>query len=294
MKLVMTLTPGADAEVLDAQIAYHLNAGVDLVLTPTAASQDAEEALERYVRDGYVVKAPSAGAALADRAVGEHGGDWVIDAHAGEFWWPRGEGLKDVLIPIPPRYTIVQALARPFVPRHDGSGSFEDRMTVRRPVEHDLDGEEAAETRLLRPVYRGRPGPGRGGQVPLRAWYPIEVFQFPARGEPGVGEEELSRGVAEQTLVVDDRLRDSLRALRGGQGFRLPADGVSALTFRSPDVVDDAAYAVECAAVGEVDLLRLDKHIRELEARIAFLEAQFWPRVLRLLSRLGGGARVRR
>ena len=293
MKLVMTLTPGADAEVLDAQIAYHLNAGVDVVLTRTAASQDAEEALERYVRDGYVVKAPSAGDALADRAVGEHGGDWVIDSHAGEFWWPRGEGLKDVLIPIPPRYTIVQALARPFVSRHDGSGSFEDRMTVRRPVEHDLDGEEA-ETRLLRPIYRGRLGPGRGVQVPLRAWYPIEVFQFPARGEPGVGEEELSRGVAEETLVVDERLRDALRSLRGGQGFRLPADGVSALTFRSPDVVDDAAYAVECAAVGEVDLLRLDRHIRELEARIAFLEARFWPRVLRSLSRLGGAARVRR
>ena len=65
MKLVMTLTPGADAEVLDAQIAYHLNAGVDVVLTAAAASQDAEEALERYVRGGYVVKAPS-GAGLAD------------------------------------------------------------------------------------------------------------------------------------------------------------------------------------------------------------------------------------
>jgi hypothetical protein len=46
--------------------------------------------------------------------------------------------------------------------------------------------------------------------------------------------------------------------------------------------------------VGEFDLLRLDRHIRELEARIAFLEARFWPRVLRSLSRLGGAARVRR
>ena len=289
----MTLTPSADAEVLDAQIAYHLNAGVDVVLTTAAASQDAEEALERHVRGGYVVKTPS-GAGLADQAVGEHAADWVIDSHAGEFWWPRGEGLKDVLIAIPPRYTIVQALARPFVSRHDGAGSFEDRMTVRRPVEQGSDGEQGAETRLLRPIYRGRPGPGRGGQVPLRAWYPVEVFQFPARGEPGVGEEELSRGIAEESLVVDERLRDALRALRGGQGFRLPADGVSALTFRSPDVVDDAAYAVECAAVGEVDLLRLDRHIRELEARIAFLEARFWPRVLRSVSRLGGAARVRR
>jgi hypothetical protein len=287
MKLVMTLTPGADAEVLDAQIAYHLNAGVDVVLTAAAPSQDAEEALERYVRGGYVVKT-SSGAGPSQAA------DWVVDSDAGEFWWPRGEGLKDVLIAIPPRYTIVQALARPFVSRVDGGGSFEDRMTVRRRVEHGSDGEHGVETRLLRPIYRGRPGPGRSGQVPLRAWYPVEVFQFPASGEPGVGEEELSRGIAEESLVVDERLRDALRSLRGGQGFRLPADGVSALTFRSPNVVDDAAYAVECAAVGEVDLLRLDRHIRELEARIAFLEAQLWPRVLRLLSRLGGAARVRR
>lgn len=284
----MTLTPGPDAEVLDAQIAYHLNAGVDVVLTAAGASQDVEEALERHVYGGHVVKAHS-GAAVADQAA-----DWVIDSNAGEFWWPRGEGLKDVLIAIPPRYTIVQALARPFVSRVDGGGSFDDRMTIRRPVEHGLDAEQDGETRLLRPIYRGRPGPGRSGQVPLRAWYPVEVFQFPAGREPGVGEEELSRGIAEESLVVDERLRDALRSLRGGQGFRLPADGVSALTFRSPDVVDDAAYAVECAAVGEVDLLRLDRHIRELEARIAFLEARFWPRVLRSLSRIGGAARVRR
>jgi hypothetical protein len=42
-----------------------------------------------------------------------------------------------------------------------------------------------------------------------------------------------------------------------------------------------------------VDLLRLEKHVRDLEAWIAFLEARFWPRVLRSLSRLGGAARSR-
>jgi len=161
---------------------------------------------------------------------------------------------------------------------------------VRRPV---TNGEGEDGSTELRPVFRGEPGPGHEGQVPLRAWYPIEVFQFPERKEPGVGEEELSRGISAGTLVVDERLRDALRELRGGQGYKLPVDGVSALVFRSPDIVDDAAYAVECAAVGEVDLLRLDKHLRDLEARIAFLEARFWPRVLRSLSRLGGAARSR-
>ena len=41
------------------------------------------------------------------------------------------------------------------------------------------------------------------------------------------------------------------------------------------------SYAVECAAVGEVDLVRLDRQIRDLEVRIAELEARFWPTVRR-------------
>jgi hypothetical protein len=290
VKLVLTLIPGADAELFDAQIAFHLNAGADVVLAADASSPESAEVLERYVRDGHVVKSVSS-AGLSRRAVDELGADWVIDSRPGEFWWPRGEGLKDVLIAIPPRYTVVQALARRFVSRQDGGAFFADRMTVRRPVQ--ANAEEKGESTELRPVLRGKPGPGHEGQVPLRAWYPIEVFQFPEREEPGVGEVELSRGISAGTLVVDERLRHALRELRRGQGYSLPVDGASPLVFRSPDIVDDAAYAVECAAVGEVDLLRLDKHLRDLEARIAFLEARFWPRVLRSLSRLGGAARSR-
>ncbi|WP_410969692.1 hypothetical protein, partial [Salmonella sp. SAL4450] len=79
---------------------------------------------------------------------------------------------------------------------------------------------------------------------------------------------------------MDTRLRDALRSLRdasaGAGGFALPEDGESRISFPIPTIVDDASYAVECAAVGEVDLVRLDRHIRELEHRIAVLEARFW------------------
>jgi hypothetical protein len=106
--------------------------------------------------------------------------------------------------------------------------------------------------------------------------------------------DELSRGLEEGALVVDERLRDALHVLRPAAGetsppgreFLLPAEASGRLTFRIPDIVDDAAYAVDCAAVGEVDLARLDRHIRELEDRIAWLEDRLWPRVLRTLSRL--------
>ncbi len=56
-------------------------------------------------------------------------------------------------------------------------------------------------------------------------------------------------------------------------------DGVARIAFPVPNIVDDASYAIECAAVGEVDLVGLDRQIRDARARIAELEAAFWPRV---------------
>ncbi len=55
-------------------------------------------------------------ARLAGLAVTEHAADWVIDSGVNEFWWPRAESLKDALVAIPPRYTVVQALVRRFLP----------------------------------------------------------------------------------------------------------------------------------------------------------------------------------
>ena len=51
---------------------------------------------------------------LARLAATEHGADWVIHSDADEFWWPRGDSLKDVLTSIPARYGIVRALLRHF------------------------------------------------------------------------------------------------------------------------------------------------------------------------------------
>jgi hypothetical protein len=190
----------------DAQIEFHRAAGADAVLTGG----------ER-----------------------DEGADWVIDARPGEFWWPRAESLKDVLAPIPPRYTTVQALVREFTDE-----------THRRTVNEQ---KEAGRT-LLRPVRRA----DRDGRtVPLRAWYPLEVLTLVPGGKG---------------TIEDTRLRDAI----GGRAV-----------LSTPDIVDDAAYAVECADVGEVDLPRLEAYVADLEQRIAFLEARFWPRVLRRLSRLG-------
>jgi len=307
-----------DADVLDAHVAFHLNAGVDLTIaTDYTAQGAASELLAPYARDGFVLVADHGDAperewrtATARLAATEHGADWIVSADADEFWWPRGEGLKDVLAAMPPRYGVVRGLVRVFPPR-PGDESFYERMTVRPSLLRPDDVPEPLRF-ALRPLYRADPrlvvdpedGTEGGRRVPLRAWYPIEVLRFPFRsleqaeqrcalgleprstveadaagayreGRLGEWYEEQAGGGAH--LVDDERLRTALRAS--------PAPGTP-LVLRTPDIVDDASYAVECAAVGEVDLARLDQHLRELEERIGELEARFWPRVTRTLSRL--------
>ena len=106
MKLVMTLLARNEADVVDAQIAFHLHAGVDFVIaTDNASSDGTSEVLERYERAGRLRLLREPGddmrqaewvTRMARLAATEHGADWVIHSDADEFWWPRGGSLKDV------------------------------------------------------------------------------------------------------------------------------------------------------------------------------------------------------
>jgi len=288
MRVVVIIDGAGDADTLAAQIGFHLAAGVDAALvrqSPAVASDvlrrfeghDAVRLVESPQDEGDVTTAQ-----LAYAALDEFGADWVIEARAGEFWWPRGESFQDVLAPMPPRYGVVQGLRRLFVPRPADAHASRDSTTIRRsflvvPPEHGTVPEN-----LLRPAYRAhpaldpeRPGGGPGTRQPLRAWYPLEVLTLPV-GDDALSEDDVALGLADGSLVVDERLRHALDAIDRGELF----------SFSVPDVVDDAAYAGECAAVGEVDLEKLDQQIRELERRIVELEARFWPRVQRVASRI--------
>jgi hypothetical protein len=296
VKLVMALTPPDEPELLEAHVSFHLNAGVDLVLLST---ESLPAVLQPYAREGYLQgvsagEGPDRSTRMVRLAATEHGADWVIDSDSREYWWPRGESLKDVLVAIPPRYGIVQALVRDFVARPADERPFPNRVTIRRSLQAP-DAPTEPPASALRPVYRAHPDlvvGETGGRVPLRAWYPIELLRFPAREVPREDEAAVEQGLSKGLLVVDTRLSDALSELRTLEGYALPDRGERRLTLRAPDVVDDAAYAVECAAVGEVDLAALDRHIRELENRIAWLEDRLWPRVLRTAARLVGRSRA--
>jgi hypothetical protein len=196
----MTLLARDEADIVDAQIAFHLHAGVDFVVATDNGSTDGTtEILERYERAGCLHVLRESGddmrqqewvTRMARLAATTFGADWVINADADEFWWPRGGSLRDVLALVPERYGVVRGCWRHFLPRADGDRDFWERMTIRlctpafpgdkttiyhahQKVAHRAD--SAVE------VERGNHDATGRHLDPLRGWHPIEVLHFSFR-----------------------------------------------------------------------------------------------------------------
>ena len=200
MKVVLTVLARDEADVIDAQVAFHLNAGVDFVIATDNNSRDGTtEILEAYTRDGvlHLIREPAEGlrqgpwvTRMARLAATEFGADWVINTDADEFWWPRGGSLKEVLAAVPERYGIVQGFWRSFVPRPDDGSFFAERMTARLSQHAPINDPTSFYRPVVKVAHRGDPNVivGRGNHalagssfVPLTTWHPIEVLHFPLR-----------------------------------------------------------------------------------------------------------------
>jgi hypothetical protein len=227
MKLVMTLVARDEADVLDAQISFHLNAGVDFVVATDHASKDGTtEILERYAKASYLhlireqdveYREVEWRTQMARLAATDFGADWVINSDADEFWWPRGESLKEVLASIPPRYGIVRAFWRSFVPRPDDGQFFAERMIARLSPEAAIHDPTSQFRPNAKVVHRAHPRltVGRGNHAvegvslqPLRGWYPVELFHFPLRSLA-----QVERKAAIYRSSQDTRLHDGHRKL---------------------------------------------------------------------------------
>jgi hypothetical protein len=79
-----------------------------------------------------------------------------------------------------------------------------------------------------------------------------------------VDDAALEHGVQDGTLVLDTRLRDALRAIHAGKPLNIPA----------PTLADDAAYAVEAAALIEAYAVRAQRQLDGIEQRLLGLERQ--------------------
>ena len=96
MTVVMTLLARDEIDVVDSWLAFHLNAGVDLVIATDNLSRDGTtDVLEEYARSGYVHLIREDGddlrqnewvTRMARLAATQYGADWVINSDADEFW----------------------------------------------------------------------------------------------------------------------------------------------------------------------------------------------------------------
>ena len=196
----MTVLARDEADIVDAQLAYHLHAGVDHVIaTDNASSDGTTEILERYERAGCLqllresaddMRQDEWVTRMARLAAAEHGADWVIHSDADEFWWPRGGSLKAVLATVPARYGVVRGCWRHFLPRPDDGAFFAERMTVRLATPaHPGDKETIfhAHQKVAHRAHpdveieRGNHDAVAAGLEPLRAWHPLEVLHFSFR-----------------------------------------------------------------------------------------------------------------
>ena len=198
-RVVMTLLARNEADIVDAQVAFHLSAGVDLIVATENRSDDGTlEIFERWERTGrlHLIREPGDDmrqaewvTRMARFAATELEADWVINSDADEFWWPRGGTLKDVFETIPARFGVVRGCWRHFLPRPEGEADFAERMTVRcanrlsRRQADDLSRPPEGGHRAVADVEieGGNHNADGTGLEPVRAWHPIEVLHFSVR-----------------------------------------------------------------------------------------------------------------
>jgi hypothetical protein len=277
MRLVMTLLARDEADIVDAQVAFHLNAGIDFVVATDNRSTDGTtEILEQYEQRGllHLIREPGDDlrqsewvTRMARLAATDFGADWVLNADADEFWWPRGGDFRRLFAAIPHHLGVVRGAWRNFVPRPDDGGFFAERMTARlsaprfHPHPLSIHFKSAHRGHAAVRVGRGNHEAFADGLVPLRGWYPIEILHFPVRSLEQCLRKYVTQFVALERNAekgIPDHMAEAYEAYRAG---RLE-------DFYRPLVVDDQAVA---QGVRSGDLT-LDTRLRDVLAGLGFGE----------------------
>jgi len=304
MTIVMTMLVPDDEELVDAQLRFHLNTGVDLLIVGDRGSAGATtELLHAYERHGRVRLLEAAAGdgresewrtRAARLAATDHGADWVIATDADEFWWPRGPSLDEVLANIPPQFGIVHGIARHFVPVPEPTGPFFERMVYRLAPKAPIADPASPWQPYRKAAHRASAtvtvsADGRtvtdSSLRPLRGWYPIEVLHFPLRS----GTTDTAPALEQGVLTPDERLRDVLRTV--GPVPALPRSG---LKLPAPTVVDDALFAIDVTTLGEADVSDARQALDQIERRLRAVESAPAVRLERALRSLARRARHRR
>jgi hypothetical protein len=235
----MTLLVSHEADLVEANLAYHLARGVDFaVVTENRASPAVVEVIERFVADGHahLIHEPSGHhdqsawvTRMARRAATEFGADWVLNLDPDEFYWPEaGSSLKAILAAIPPHWGQLIVPLCHFVPPREEGGFFAHRTTVREVRSMKPSGKR----HFTKVAHRAHPevtvsqGLHRISDVelePVPAWRPITGLHFPMRGYRQFEEKVIRTGIAHEAREPATASPRNLERLRLQREGRLPA-----------------------------------------------------------------------
>ena len=273
MKLVMTLLVRDEEDILETNLRYHLEQGIDYVIATDNRSTDGTtEILKEHERAGhlrYVYEGDDDYSQahwvtrMARLAATEHGADWVINNDADEFWWPKAGDLTQALAEVPSDVGTVRARRVNFVPR-PGTGPPFARMKVRevrslnpngRPLPPKACHRADAEVDVAQGNHRAD-GP-RLGRVWARR--PIVIFHYPMRTYEQFENKIVLGGRAyERNADLPEKVGSTWRRLyERYQAGELPDH------WAAQEVSDDAAAAGIAAGsmISDVRLLRfLERH----------------------------------
>jgi hypothetical protein len=286
VRVVLTLLVRDEVDVVAAMIEHHLAAGVDFVvatdngsrdgtLDVLAAYQDAgvlellHEPEQTYEQGRWVTR-------MARRASVEHRADWVINADADEFWWPReGASLAQTLALIPRRYGNVLAERENLVADPAREGSWPQRLVLRDLLTLSERGTRiagkvahraAAEVVVAQGNHKVE-GPGVGVRWPAS---PITVLHVPDRSYAQFRHKiEIGGGSLAANTELDPELGWHWRS-----DYARLQDGTLQASWQARQL--DAAQVAEGLACG-----RLVPDIRLLERLPQLVEHAVLPDALR-------------
>lgn len=136
----MTLLVRDEEDIIRENLDYHLSRGVDFfIVTDNRSTDGTRRILEDYARNGVAeiidekeddYKQAQWVSRMARLAYTKYNADWIINADADEFWWPRNGNLKESLEQVPPDCGALAAAVLHFVAR-PGNGNTLKRMVIR-------------------------------------------------------------------------------------------------------------------------------------------------------------------
>jgi hypothetical protein len=256
--------------VVDPMVAFHLSRGVDMVIATDNASRDATRSiLERYQRAGrlLLIDEPSHThdqatwvTRMARMAVDRFAADWVINADADEFWWPKCGHFKEQLATVCVDDKVLSVTRTNFLPPDPASDPalpFYEVMTLRERQSQNslgspLPGKVCHRGFPLISVEDGNHGVSLEGQ-PLAAvpFDGIEILHLPARGPSQFerkilqGAEALERNPRTSAAGIGATWRQLYRQYglcgRLGEYYASlrPSDALIARGLESGDLIDD-------------------------------------------------------